>query len=42
MELLDNKTPQVDFDNIHSLILVVISTNKVELVRVRSRGLQER
>ena len=28
MKLLDNKTPQVDFDNIHALILVVMLNNK--------------
>ena len=33
IELLDNKITQVEFDNIHALILAVISTNKVELVQ---------
>ena len=34
MELLDNKTPQVEFDNIHVLIIAGMSTNKSELVKV--------
>ena len=38
MELLYNKTPQVYFDNIHALIIVVISTNKAELVKVNRYG----
>ena len=31
MKFLDNKTPQVESDNIHALILMVVSTNKAEL-----------
>ena len=34
MEFLENKTPQVDFYNIHALIISVISNNKVEPVEV--------
>ena len=34
MELLDNKTPQFQFDNIYGLILAVMPTNKEELVKV--------
>ena len=34
MKSLDNKTPQVDFENIHVLIISVISTNKAELFQV--------
>ena len=34
MKLLDNKTPQVEFDNIYAFILAEMSTNKAELVKV--------
>ena len=34
MEFLYNKTPQVDSDNIHALILAGMLTNEVELVQV--------
>ena len=38
MKFLDNKTPQVDFDNIHELIIAGISPNKAELVQVSGYG----
>ena len=38
MELLDNTTPQVEFDKFHALILEVISTNKAEVVKVNEYG----
>ena len=31
MEFLENKTPQVELNNLHGLMLVVISTNKSKL-----------
>ena len=34
MELLDNRTPQIMFDNICEFILAGMSTNKAERVRV--------
>ena len=34
MELLGNKTPQVEFNSIHVLILAVISANDAKLVKV--------
>ena len=38
MKLLDNKAPQVEFDNIHVLIIAGMSTNKSELVQVYGYG----
>ena len=38
MEFSDNKTPQFEFDNIHKFILVLILTNKEELVKVNGYG----
>ena len=38
MELLDNKKPQVEFENIHALILEEMLTNKVEPVKVNGYG----
>ena len=34
MKVLEDKIPQVDFDNIHALIFEVMSTNKAELAKV--------
>ena len=38
MEFLDNKTPQVEFDNIEVFILAVMLTIKEELVNVNGYG----
>ena len=38
MKLLDNKTPQVDFDNIRVFIIAAMSINKAELVKVNGCG----
>ena len=38
MELLDNKTPQVEFDRIHAYILAGMSTNKSEISKVNGYG----
>ena len=38
MELLDNKTPQVVFDNIHALFISKNSTNNPELVQLNGYG----
>ena len=38
MESLYNRTPQVDFDGIHSLVPSVMSNNKSELVKVNGHG----
>ena len=38
MELLDNRTPQVEFNIIHIFILALLSTNKAELVKVDGHG----
>ena len=38
MKLLDNNTPQVEFDNIHPLINAVMSNNKSEPVKVGGYG----
>ena len=34
LKFLDNKTPQIELDNIHTFILAEMSTNKAELVEV--------
>ena len=34
MKFLDNKTPQVDFDNIHVFVIAEMLNNKAELVQV--------
>ena len=38
MELLYNKTPKVELDHIHSLVIVGVSLNKADLVEVNERG----
>ena len=38
MEFLDNKTPQVDFDKIHVLIIAGMFNNKVEPAQANSYG----
>ena len=38
MELLDNKTPKFEFDNINALILAGISISKAEIVKVNGYG----
>ena len=38
MKLLDNKTPQVDFDNINACVIAEILNNKSELVQVNEYG----
>ena len=38
MKLLDNKTPQVEFDNIHTWIISLVFNNKAELVQVNGYG----
>ena len=38
MELLDNKTSQLYFENIHAIILAGISTNKKELFKMNGYG----
>ena len=38
IQFLDNKTPQVEFNNIHAFILAGISTNKAYLVKVNEYG----
>ena len=38
MELLDNKTSQVEFDNIHELIITEMENSKAELVKVNGYG----
>ena len=38
MKFLDNKIPQVEFDNINTLILVGMSTEKAELAKVNGYG----
>ena len=38
MKFLDNKAPQVEFDNIHVLIISVRSTNKTEHIKVNGYG----
>ena len=38
MEFLDTKTPQVEFDNIHALILAWISNNKGKPLKVNECG----
>ena len=38
MKLCDNKTPHIDFYNIHAFILAGMSNNKAELVKVNGYG----
>ena len=38
MEFLENKTTQVEFENIHTLILAVVLTNKAENAKLNGYG----
>ena len=38
MNFLEKKTPQVDFENIHALIISGMSTNKAETFQVNGYG----
>ena len=38
MILLNNKTPQVEFDNIHAFIIAGMSTKKAGLIKVSGYG----
>ena len=38
MKCVDNKTPQVEFDNINALIMAGMSTNKAEPFKMNGYG----